>query len=111
MKKHRSIARMALAALAVLFLLPCLLLALPLAGEPLDALWAAVTSPDYLQGYRNTLALAAGGMALQIAAALRAGYVLARRVSRRVSRPPRRRPESSRPRDAPELQRRFRPDR
>ena len=86
MKKHRSIARAVLAALAVLFLLPCLLLALPLAGEPLDALWAAVTSPDYLRGYRNTLALAAGGMALQIAAALPAGYVLARRVSRRVRR-------------------------
>ena len=72
--------------LAALFLLPCLLLALPLAGAPLDALWAAVTSPAYLQSYRNTLALAVGGVVLQTAAALPAGYVLARGVSRRTRR-------------------------
>ena len=62
------------------------LLALPLAGAPLDALWAAVTSPAYLQSYRNTLALAVGGVVLQTAAALPAGYVLARGVSRRTRR-------------------------
>ena len=86
MRGKHTMLRAVLIVLAALFLLPCLLLALPLAGAPLDALWAAVTSPAYLQSYRNTLALAVGGVVLQTAAALPAGYVLARGVSRRTRR-------------------------
>ena len=86
MRGKHTMLRAVLIVLAALFLLPCLLLALPLAGAPLDALWAAVTSPAYLQSYRNTLAFAVGGVVLQTAAALPAGYVLARGVSRRTRR-------------------------
>lgn len=86
MRKNHKIVRVVLALLAILFLSPCLLLILPLTGEPLDSLWGAVTSPEYLQGYGNTLTLAIGSMILQTAVALLAGYVLARSVSSRFRR-------------------------
>ena len=68
----------ALMLLAAGFLMPCLLLILPLAGEPLDALWGAVLSCDYLRGYGNTLVLALAGAGIQMAVALPAGYALER---------------------------------
>ena len=68
--------------LAAGFLMPCLLLILPLAGEPLDALWGTVLSPDYLRGYGNTLVLALAGAGIQIAVALPAGYALERDASK-----------------------------
>lgn len=86
MRKKHKIVRVVLALLAILFLSPCLLLVLPLAGKPLDSLWGTVTSPEYLQGYGNTLTLAIGSVILQTAVALPAGYVLARSVSSRVRR-------------------------
>ena len=86
MRKNHKIVRVVLALLAILFLSPCLLLVLPLAGKPLDSLWGTVTSPEYLQGYGNTLTLAIGSMILQTAVALPAGYVLARSVSSRFRR-------------------------
>lgn len=86
MRENHKILPVVLAFLAVVFLLPCLLLVIPLAGRPLDSLWGAVTSPEYLQGYGNTLTLAIGSMILQTAVALPAGYVLARSVSSRVRR-------------------------
>ena len=86
MRKNHKIVRVVLALLAILFLSPCLLLVLPLAGKPLDSLWGTVTSPEYLQGYGNTLTLAIGSVILQTAVALPAGYVLARSVSSRVRR-------------------------
>lgn len=84
MRENHKILPVVLAFLAVVFLLPCLLLVIPLAGKPLDALWGTVTSPDYLQGYGNTLILAIGSVVLQTAVAVPAGYVLARSVSSRV---------------------------
>src|SRR5699024_9062791 len=83
-RENHKILPVVLAFLAVVFLLPCLLLVIPLAGKPLDALWGTVTSPDYLQGYGNTLILAIGSVVLQTAVAVPAGYVLARSVSSRV---------------------------
>ena len=68
--------------LAAGFLMPCLLLILPLAGEPLDSLWGAVLSPDYLRGYGNTLVLALAGAVIQVAVALPAGYALERYASK-----------------------------
>ena len=68
--------------LAAGFLMPCLLLILPLAGEPLDFLWGAVLSCDYLRGYGNTLVLALAGAVIQIAVALPAGYALERYASK-----------------------------
>ena len=82
-EKHKTV-RVVLILLAILFLLPCLLLVLPLTGKPLDSLRDTVTSPDYLQGYGNTLTLAIGSVVLQTAVALPAGYVLARNIPRRV---------------------------
>ena len=76
MRKNHKIVRVVLALLAILFLSPCLLLVLPLAGKPLDSLWGAVLSPDYLRGYGNTLVLALAGAVIQIAVALPAGYSL-----------------------------------
>lgn len=78
MRKNHKIVRVVLALLAILFLSPCLLLVLPLAGKPLDSLWGAVLSPDYLRGYGNTLVLALAGAVIQIAVALPAGYSLER---------------------------------
>ena len=86
MRERHKIIPVVLVLLAVVFLLPCLLLVIPLAGKPLDALWGTVTSPDYLQGYGNTLILAIGSVVLQTAVAMPAGYVLARSVSSRVRR-------------------------
>ena len=86
MKGKHPMRRAALILLAILFLLPCLLLVLPLAGRPPGSLWDTAASPAYLQGYRNTVALAAGSVVLQTAVALPAGYVLARNVSRRIRR-------------------------
>lgn len=68
--------------LAAGFLMPCLLLILPLAGEPLNALWGTVLSPDYLVGYGNTLVLALAGAVIQVAVALPAGYALERCASK-----------------------------
>lgn len=78
MRENHKILLVVLVLLAVVFLMPCLLLILPLAGEPLDALWGTVLSPDYLRGYGNTLVLALAGAVIQIAVALPAGYALER---------------------------------
>lgn len=86
MRENHKILPVVLVLLAVVFLMPCLLLILPLAGKPLDSLWGTVTSPEYLQGYGNTLTLAIGSVILQTVVALPAGYVLARSVSNRVRR-------------------------
>lgn len=86
MRENHKILPVVLVLLAVVFLMPCLLLILPLAGKPLDSLWGTVTSPEYLQGYGNTLTLAIGSVILQTVVALPAGYVLARSVSSRVRR-------------------------
>lgn len=86
MRENHKILPVVLVLLAVVFLMPCLLLVLPLAGKPLDSLWGTVTSPEYLQGSGNTLTLAIGSMILQTAVALPAGYVLARSVSSRFRR-------------------------
>lgn len=86
MRERHKIIPVVLVFLAVFFLLPCLLLVIPLAGKPLDALWGAVISPDYLQGYGNTLTLAISSVVLQTAVALPAGYVLARSVSIHIRR-------------------------
>lgn len=84
-EKHKTV-RVVLILLAILFLLPCLLLVLPLTGKPLDFLWGTVTSPEYLQGYGNTLTLAISSVVLQTVVALPAGYVLAWNIPRRVRR-------------------------
>ena len=76
MRENHKILPVVLVLLAVVFLMPCLLLILPLAGEPLDSLWGAVLSPDYLRGYGNTLVLALAGTGIQMAVALPAGYAL-----------------------------------
>lgn len=82
MRENHKILLVFLVLLAVVFLMPCLLLILPLAGEPLDSLWGTVTSPEYLQGYGNTLVLALAGAVIQIAVALPAGYALERYASK-----------------------------
>lgn len=78
MRENHKILPVVLVLLAVVFLMPCLLLILPLAGEPLASLWGAVLSPDYLRGYGNTLVLALAGAVIQMAVALPAGYALER---------------------------------
>ena len=78
--------QLGLAALAVCFLAPCVLLVLPLAGQPPETLWQAVSAPDYLRAYRNTLLLALGGVLVQTGVALPAGYFLARLAPGRVRR-------------------------
>lgn len=76
--------QLGLAALAVCFLAPCVLLVLPLAGQPPETLWQAVSAPDYLHAYRNTLLLALGGVLVQTGVALPAGCFLARLAPGRV---------------------------
>lgn len=76
--------QLGLAALAVCFLAPCVLLVLPLAGQPPETLWQAVSAPDYLRAYRNTLLLALGGVLVQTGVALPAGCFLARLAPGRV---------------------------
>lgn len=84
MRENHKILPVVLVLLAVVFLMPCLLLVLPLVGKPLDSLWGTVLSPDYLRGYGNTLVLSLAGAVIQIAVALPAGYALERYASKGI---------------------------
>lgn len=69
---------------AVLFVLPCAVLAFPIFNMHLDNLWQLDSLAEFVCAYKNTLLLAGTGVLIQIVIALPASYAIARIPSQKA---------------------------